>query len=87
MSSELARPRIRLPRVDGHIPRAFQHLDQGRGIGPKIASFFLRDLAVWFEIEPLQHRELLQPIDRWVRRYVSLLENGAATLTDQQTAQ
>jgi hypothetical protein len=72
--------------VDGHVGRAFQRLDLVRGIGPKIASFFLRDLAVWFKIEPLRDRELLQPIDVWVRRYVVLLNNGAAVLTDQQTA-
>lgn len=73
--------------VDGQVRRAFQRLDLVRGIGPKIASFFLRDLAVWFKIEPYQDRELLQPIDVWVRRYVRQLNKGATTLTDQQTAE
>ena len=73
---------------NGHVRSAFQRVDLVRGIGPKIASFFLlRDLAVWFKIEPLQDRQLLQPIDVWVRRCAALLNNGATALTDQQTAQ
>lgn len=61
----------------GLVRHAFERLDRIRGIGPKIASFFLRDVAVRFEIEPLQDRELLQPIDVWVRRYVTRRTNAA----------
>jgi hypothetical protein len=78
---------IRADLVGGHVRRGFQRVDLVRGVGPKIASFFLRDLAVWFKIEPLQDRELLQPIDVWVRRYVALLNGGAVALTDHHTAQ
>jgi hypothetical protein len=41
-----------------------------RGIGPKIASFFLRDIFVQFELNLSQDRWLLQPVDIWVRRTV-----------------
>jgi hypothetical protein len=40
------------------------------GVGPKIASLFLRDIAWACDIFPTRSRELLQPVDRWVRRYV-----------------
>ncbi|MBM4446005.1 MAG: hypothetical protein FJ023_01465 [Chloroflexi bacterium] len=38
------------------------------GIGNKIASFFLRDVATFYHILPSKDRHLLQPIDTWVRR-------------------
>jgi hypothetical protein len=40
------------------------------GVGAKIASLFLRDVALVYGIEPQKSRELLQPIDVWVKRYV-----------------
>jgi hypothetical protein len=40
------------------------------GVADKIASLFLRDVALAYEITPSQSRELLQPIDVWVRRFV-----------------
>jgi hypothetical protein len=46
-----------------------------RGIGPKIASFFLRDVAICYEIGPDQDRELLQPVDRWILRFAQLLDD------------
>jgi hypothetical protein len=70
----------------GLVRHAFERLDSIRGIGPKIASFFLRDVAVRFEIEPLRDRELLQPIDVWVRRYVTR-RTKAAVLGDFMAAQ
>lgn len=72
--------------IGGRVERAFEQLRLVRGIGPKITSFFLRDLAVWFKIEPLRDREWLQPIDCWVRRYVASLIKGSAEPTDEQTA-
>ncbi len=38
------------------------------GIGGKIASFFLRDVASFYGISPLKYRYLVQPIDVWIRR-------------------
>jgi hypothetical protein len=46
-----------------------------RGIGPKIASFFLRDVAIRYDIEPHQNRDLLQPVDRWILRFVQMLDD------------
>jgi hypothetical protein len=40
------------------------------GVGAKIAPLFLRDLAWACDTFPTQSRELLQPVDVWVRRYV-----------------
>lgn len=37
------------------------------GIGGKIASFFLRDVATFYRIWPSRDRHLLQPVDVWVR--------------------
>ncbi len=38
------------------------------GIGPKIASLFLRDVAVIYNVFPTKDRHLLQPVDVWVKR-------------------
>lgn len=43
------------------------------GIGSKIAAFFLRDVATFYNIFPSKNRHLLQPIDVWVRRVVKEL--------------
>jgi hypothetical protein len=71
--------------VAGQVWRAYDHVKQVRGVGPKVASFFLRDLAVKFQITPPRNRELLQPIDVWVRRVAEYL-NGGTSLNDQETA-
>jgi hypothetical protein len=44
------------------------------GIGPKIASFYLRDVAWTFETYPDSDRTLLQPIDIWVKRVAHALD-------------
>jgi len=43
------------------------------GIGPKIASFFLRDVAWCFRIKVNRQRYLLQPVDVWVERMAQQL--------------
>jgi hypothetical protein len=47
------------------------------GIGQKISHFFLRDVAIIGEIdkEVKNNRELLQPIDTWLRRVVRLFSD------------
>jgi hypothetical protein len=77
---------VRSELLEGRVQNASERLDSVRGIGPKIASFFLRDLAVWYKIEPGQDRHLLQPIDVWVRRYVAMLNGGAESHTDEWAA-
>lgn len=44
-----------------------------RGVGPKIASFFLRDCVAFHGLEPRHDRALLQPVDTWVRRIGTML--------------
>lgn len=52
-----------------HVRTIHQQLSNGiNGIGNKIASFFLRDVATFYHILPSKGRHLLQPIDVWVRR-------------------
>ena len=65
---------------------AHQELIAIRGIGLKIASFFLRDVAMYYEIAPTSDRHLLQPVDLWVRRFVRRLD-GNEELTDREVAQ
>lgn len=54
----------------------FDRIVDIRGIGPKVASTFLRDMALIFELEPgieKVDRLYLQPIDRWVRAFACKL--------------
>ena len=57
------------------ITQSFNLLRRIRGIGNKIASFYLRDLVVVLNINliNIQNRWLLQPIDIWVERIVQYL--------------
>jgi hypothetical protein len=54
---------------------AHQRLCLISGVGPKIASYFMRDVACRFECFPSNgsERHLLQPIDIWVRRVAEAL--------------
>jgi hypothetical protein len=54
----------------------WERLQRIRGVGPKIASLFLRDLAVRYGLAPKKDRHLLQPVDVWVRRTVQRLANN-----------
>jgi hypothetical protein len=53
------------------LPTAFESLKKIRGVGDKIASFYLRDIYLLsnkkYKINP-KDRYLLQPIDIWTRR-------------------
>lgn len=63
--------------LDGQVLTVHGDLRSINGIGPKIASFFLRDIAWCFRIEVVTQRGLLQPIDVWVERTVSQLDPAA----------
>ncbi len=54
----------------GEVEAVYQRLQEVRGVGPKIAAFFLRDVAEAFQIDelPAEQAAYLQPIDRWTRR-------------------
>ncbi|MHB8526996.1 MAG: HhH-GDP family DNA glycosylase [Candidatus Acidiferrales bacterium] len=55
-----------------------------RGIGPKISSFFLRDIACKYRTFPTENRHLLQPVDTWVRRCVRLASGGNEPATEDR---
>ena len=65
----------------------FNFLKTIRGIGDKIASFYLRDLVAISNINlaNIQNRWLLQPIDIWVERTVKGL-TGNQNMNKQQVA-
>lgn len=65
---------------DGH-----KKLTRINGIGGKLASFFLRDVAWFSSVTPDQARELLQPVDLWLRRYVHYWTHDD-TLSDAKCA-
>lgn len=60
----------------GDAQGAFDRLDALQGIGPKIASFFLRDVVAGLGIDEgvIGDVKLIQPIDRWVERGVQALD-------------
>ncbi len=64
--------------VQNNLNDVFNSLISIRGIGNKVASFFLRDLTDVMQINltNIQHRKLLQPIDIWVERVVKILSNN-----------
>ena len=45
------------------------------GVGDKIASLFLRDVASHYELNVATDRHLLQPVDTWIRRATQLCLN------------
>jgi len=72
-----------------NIQTPFNILTMIRGIGPKIASFYLRDLVYIMNIDlaNIQNRTLLQPIDTWVKRTVEILTNDENMNNRQQIAE
>jgi hypothetical protein len=68
------------------IQKAHSELVGVSGIGDKIASFFMRDVACHYGIFPLieDDRKLLQPIDIWERRTVQLLREGEPSKNDRE---
>lgn len=71
---------------DKDIKNVFGLLMSIQGVGDKIASLFLRDLACIMEIDlsKTQNRHRLQPIDIWVARTViSLAENEFSKLDEK----
>jgi hypothetical protein len=60
------------------------HLRKVSGVGEKIASFFMRDVACRFNVFPVraEDRLLLQPVDIWVKRAAECLGAPAGTAAD-----
>jgi hypothetical protein len=55
---------------------AHKELRRIRGVGAKVASFFLRDVALRHGLAPEANRWLLQPVDLWVKRFTLMLDPG-----------
>ena len=70
---------------DGQTRDAWEQLKKIRGVKNKIASFFLRDIAISNDLTPTNERWLLQPIDIWVRRIVQSL-NDDPKMNDEEIA-
>lgn len=71
--------------LNDQVNRIWERLQRIRGVGPKIASLFLRDVAVKYGSTPRVNRHLLQPVDVWIRRAVHLLTESS-WMGDEQVA-
>ena len=69
----------------GAVRKAHKEIDAINGIGPKIASFFLRDVATHCGIRLSKERESLQPIDTWVQ-FVARQVSGDKKMTAKACA-
>jgi hypothetical protein len=72
---------------NNEIKLAFDSLKQIKGIGDKIASFYLRDISLLSEISTnlLSNRSLLQPIDIWTKRAAVILNKSSKKYADELT--
>lgn len=65
------------------IESAYKKLKNIRGIGPKIASFYLRDIFILSGRPNIKtDKYLLQPIDRWTKRASKVLGCNGKALKD-----
>lgn len=68
------------------VKEAYEILNKINGVGPKIASLFLRDVAVMCDCKKISNnKKLLQPIDTWIRYCVQTCA-GNTKLTDNRCA-
>jgi len=68
------------------VKEAHKILNKINGVGPKIASLFLRDVAVMYDCKKISNnKKLLQPIDTWIRYCVRTCA-GNTKLTDNGCA-
>lgn len=68
------------------VEEAHKILNKINGVGPKIASLFLRDVAVRYDCKKISNnKELLQPIDTWIKYCVQICE-GDKKLNDNECA-
>jgi len=64
---------------DSNIAKAYKFLINIRGVGEKISSFYLRDIAYLSNLEENDIKEdlyLLQPIDTWLEQTLKVLFNN-----------
>lgn len=68
-----------------NVDEAWNRIKNITGVQNKIASLFLRDIALIFQLSPQRNREFLQPVDIWVRRTVRQIK-GDKSLNDSECA-
>lgn len=61
---------------EGQVKLCHRSICEINGIGPKIASLFLHDVASFYGVSPSEDRNLLQPIDVWIQRISEHLLQG-----------
>jgi len=58
---------------EGQVEKAYKFISSIRGVGPKITSLYLRDIA-YIELEPAKHyNHLFQPIDTWLDQVINII--------------
>ena len=57
----------------GQTRAAYSLITSINGVGGKITSLFLRDIASYYQLKVTADAELLQPVDVWVRRATSFI--------------
>jgi hypothetical protein len=84
--SNLAEYTKNLLEKDG-AKKAHEFIDEIKGIGPKIASFYLRDIVCLSGLDEnkIQDSFYLQPFDTWLEQAFSLItKNGETSLESKQ---
>jgi|GEM_PF-562328 len=80
----LAKTGLELDLVDG----VHGKIQEINGIGPKIASLFLRDVALFYNLTPSKDRHLLQPVDTWIQRmFEQLTQQRSTSVQDTEKIQ
>jgi hypothetical protein len=79
---------VRVLIKDGNTKTAHTFIDDIRGIGTKIASFYIRDIAYLGDLDESQIKDqfYLQPLDTWLDQTYSILmkPEKRATLEEKQ---
>jgi len=58
---------------EGQVEKAYAYMASISGVGQKIASLYLRDIA-YIELEPAKHYHyLFQPIDTWIEQAIKII--------------
>ena len=64
---------VKILLKEGQVEKAYNFMVSISGVGQKIASLYLRDIA-YIELEPAKHyHHLFQPIDTWIRQAIKII--------------
>ena len=74
---------------DEKTSKAYSFIISIRGIGPKIASFYLRDIAYLGKIDEKEIKEpfYLQPLDTWLNQALSIMKKEKVNLKTNKERQ